>query len=93
MENSIVKEITELKTELKFISKTLAKVEKVLEIQWVLLEKQATANKRILLLEQNYEKEKEKVGIRLNLEKWQIRVITLASIIASILWFIINKLV
>jgi len=92
METKLIQEISELKWEMKYISKTLSKVEKVLENQNVMLEKQNVANKRILDLENN---EKEtKLRVR-KLEDWQIKAITYASIFATIgstiIWIAIKK--
>lgn len=85
----IIKELSELKTEIKYVNKTLGKVEKVLENQAVLLEKQSVANKRILDLEREDEKLNDRVR---KLEDWQIRVIAIASVIATWAWFILNKI-
>ena len=86
-------EIVELKTEMKYISKTLTKVEKVLENQNMLLERQNVANKRILDLENNEKSLSERIR---KLEDWQIKVIAIASVIATIgstiIGFIISKL-
>jgi len=92
MEQNLIKEITELKTEMKFISKTLSKVEKVLENQNVMLEKQNVANKRILDLENN----EKTINSRIRkLEDWQTKAITYATIFATIgstiVWIIIKK--
>lgn len=85
----IIKELSELKTEIKYVNKTLGKVEKVLENQAVLLEKQSVANKRILDLEREDERLNDRVR---KLEDWQIRVIAIASVIATWVWFILNKI-
>jgi len=89
METEIIKELSELKTEMKYIWKTLVKVEKVLENQLVFEEKQNVANKRILSLEST----NDKIYVRLRkLEDWKIQSITLATLIATIFGFILNKL-
>jgi hypothetical protein len=76
-----IKEIAELKTEMKYISKTLSKVEKVLENQNVMLEKQNVANKRILKLEDNIKEHSGRIRI---LEDWKLKAITYTTIIATI---------
>lgn len=99
MEQEIIKEMSELKTEMKYINKTLWKVEKVLENQAVLLEKQSVANNRILDLERADEKINDKIKniddkidkrVR-KLEDWQIKIITLSGIVATCIWFVLNK--
>jgi len=90
---NLIKEIAELKTEMKYISKTLSKVEKVLENQNVMFEKQNVANKRILDLENN----EKALSLRIRkLEDWQIKIITITSVIATvgstIAGFILNKI-
>lgn len=89
MDNEIIKNISELKWEMKYVSNTLTKVEKAIENQAVLLEKQNVANQRILNLEKTQKENREMIT---NLEKWQIKVVTVASIIAWIVWFILNKI-
>lgn len=91
----LIKEISEMKWEMKYISKTLSKVEKVLENQAVLLEKQSVANKRILDLEAEDKEVKRRIKV---LEDWKNKIVdqwtllvTIASWIATVLWFIINK--
>ena len=89
MDNEIIKNISELKWEMKYVSNTLTKVEKAIENQAVLLEKQNVANQRILNLEKTQKENREMIT---NLEKWQIKVVTVASVIAWIVWFILNKI-
>lgn len=85
----IIKELTEVKTEIKYLNMTLLKFEKVLENQAVLMEKQSVSNNRILDLE-NSDKAFE---IRISaIEKWQTKVITLWTFISAWIAFIINKI-
>ena len=84
----IIKELSEVKTEIKYLNKTLEKVEKVLENQGNILERQSVANKRIFDLEE-WDKALE-LRVR-KLEDWQIKIITLASIIWTIWAFLLNK--
>lgn len=84
----IIKELSEVKTEIKYLNKTLEKVEKVLENQGTILERQSVANKRIFDLEE-WDKALE-LRVR-KLEDWQIKIITLASIIWTIWAFLLNK--
>jgi len=99
----LIKEFSEMKWELKYISKTLSKVEKVLENQWVMLEKQNVANKRIFDLEQeniaikkDHRTDHKWMDSRVrNLENWQIKAVSYATIFATIgstiVWIIIKK--
>jgi len=85
----IIKEISELKTEIKYISKSMCKMEKVIETMAVLIEKQSVANNRILDLEKN----DEKIEVRIRkLEDWQIKIITISVFFWTIWAFILNKL-
>lgn len=95
----VIKEISELKVEMRFISQTMSKMEKVLENQAVLLEKQSVANNRIGDLEKRDEKLEEKINtleekhdarIR-KIEDWKITVIAVATLISTIFWFLLNK--
>lgn len=85
----IIKEISELKTEIKYMAQTMWKIEKVLETQAVLLEKISVANNRIRDLENKYEK--LEVRIR-HLEYWQIRIIAISWAVWGIWAFIFNKI-
>jgi len=82
MEIEVIKEqLIELRTEMRYISKTLLKVEKVLENQSLLLEKQNVANKRIKDLEDNEKVLQQRIR---KIEDWQIKAITIASILATV---------
>lgn len=85
----IIKEISELKTEIKYMAQTMWKIEKVLETQAVLLEKISVANNRI----RDLEGKDEKLEVRIrHLEDWQIRIIAISWVIWSIWAFIFNKI-
>ncbi len=85
----IIKEISELKTEIKYMAQTMWKIEKVLETQAVLLEKISVANNRI----KDLENKDEKLEVRIrHLEDWQIRIIAISWVIWSIWAFIFNKI-
>lgn len=85
----IIKEISELKTEIKYMAQTMWKIEKVLETQAVLLEKISVANNRI----KDLESKDEKLEVRIrHLEDWQIRIIAISWVIWSIWAFIFNKI-
>ena len=100
MESEVIKAITELKVEVWYIWKTLAKVEKVLENQWVFEEKLNVANKRIEKIEVKIEKNQDNEKIKdvlfndkiRKLEDWKIKLITLAWWVASVVWFLASKL-
>lgn len=95
--NNIAVELWELRTEIKYLSRTLEKMEKVFENMQVLMEKQNVANKRILDLEKEDEKHLsviKELDTRIRkLENWKVQSITLASIIATIFGFILNKII
>ena len=85
----IIKEISELKTEIKYMAQTMWKIEKVLETQAILLEKISVANNRI----RDLENKDEKLEVRIrHLEDWQIRIIAISWVIWSIWAFIFNKI-
>lgn len=96
----IIKEISELKTEVRYMAQTMNKIERVLENQAVLLEKISVANNRI----SDLEKKDEKIDIDIKslenkfeprirkLEDWQIKILTIASIVWTIWAFILNKI-
>ncbi len=85
----IIKEISELKTEIKYMAQTMGKIEKVLETQAVLLEKISVANNRI----RDLENKDEKLEVRIrHLEDWQIRIIAISWFIGTIGAFIFNKI-
>lgn len=85
----IIKEISELKTEIKYMAQTMWKIEKVLETQAVLLEKISVANNRI----RDLEGKDEKLEVRIrHLEDWQVRIIAISWIIGTIGAFIFNKI-
>lgn len=85
----IIKEISELKTEVRYMAQTMNKMEKVLENQAVLLEKISVANNRIKDLEIKDEKFEDRVR---KLEDWQVKLLTLASVIWTFWAFILNKI-
>lgn len=85
----IIKEISELKTEVRYMAQTMNKMEKVLENQAVLLEKISVANNRIKDLEIKDEKFEDRVR---KLEDWQVKLLTLASVIWTFGAFILNKI-
>lgn len=85
----IIKEISELKTEVRYMAQTMNKIEKVLENQAVLLEKISVANNRIKDLEIKDEKFEDRIR---KLEDWQVKLLTLASVIWTFWAFILNKL-
>jgi len=89
METTLIKELTEVKTEIKYMSHTLWKVEKVLENQAVLLEKQSVANNRIKDLEESDKNFETRIR---KLEDWQVKIIAVATILWSIGAFILNKI-
>lgn len=98
-ETKVVEALIELKTEVKYIWKTLGKVEKVLENQAVFEEKQNVANKRIAKLEDYHDKQEEKTTEKITkvetrmrkIEDWQIKAVTIATLLATGIWFILNK--
>ena len=86
-------EYLEIKVELKYMSKTLAKVEKVLEeFSWIIITQNA-ANKRMLELERT---QKELLSKIRKLEDWQLKIITITTIIATIgstiIWLVLKNL-
>lgn len=85
----IIKELTEVKTEIKYLNMTLSKFEKVLENQAVIFEKQSVANNRILDLENNDKAFENRMAA---VEKWQTKVVTLWTFISAWIAFIINKI-
>jgi len=80
-ETKLIQGITKLETEVKYMRETLSKVEKVLENQGVLLEKQNVANKRILNLEKANDNQNNKIR---KLEDWQLKIITITTIVATV---------
>ncbi len=88
MENKVIEDISYMKSEIKNISSTLLKMEKVFEWFSWLIEKQNIANHRIFNLEENEKILRNRVR---KLEDWQIKIITIATVIATIFWFILNK--
>ncbi len=88
MQDKIIHDISEMKWEMKYISKTLTKMERVFEWFSVLIEKQNVANKRILNLEEKEEVYRKRIR---KLEDWQIKIVTIATVTATIFWFILNK--
>lgn len=88
--DQIIKELTEVKTEMKYFNRTLEKVEKVLENQWTMFERQSVANKRIFDLEETDKSIETRVR---KLEDWQIKIIAVSSVIWAMWAFILNKFV
>lgn len=88
--DQIIKELTEVKTEIKYLNKTLEKVEKILEQQWTILERQSVANKRIFDLEEADKSIETRVR---KLEDWQIKIIAVSSVIWWFWAFILNKFI
>ena len=88
--NKIAQELWELRVELKFMSKTLDKMEKVFEWVSALMSKQEIFSKRIMALEDKWDEIDDKIRI---LEDWKMKSIFLASIIATVIWFLVNKFI
>jgi vacuolar-type H+-ATPase subunit I/STV1 len=89
-DTQIIKEIAEMRWEMKSLVSAISKIESILEKQAWLIERQNTANKRILKLEDTQKEHREKI---VNLEKWQIKVVTTASIVGGILWSIFTFII
>lgn len=92
-DNEAIKELSEMRVEIKYMSRTLSKIEKVFEEFSWLMEKQNVANKRILELEKWAKICRDKVRI---LEDWRLKMITITTIIATvwstIIWLILKNL-
>ena len=92
METKSIEDIADIKAEIKFMSKTLVKLEKVLEDFSAINEKQNVANKRLLKLENHNEIQSWKIR---KLEDWQLKMITISALIATIgstiIWLVLKK--
>ena len=88
-DSKLIADIAELKTDIKYISLTLWKMELVFEQNTQLQTDQKNMYKLIGKCEDARLKLEERMS---NVEKWKVQVITLASIIATAIWFLLNKL-
>lgn len=99
MSESFIKDIAELKTDIKYISKTLAKVELVLEKQLATEERIAVANKRILKNEEKIEEIDNKFALSIkshdekfnSIENFKAKILWGSVVISTIFAFFINK--
>ena len=88
-EEKVIQKLSEFWVEIKYMSRAIVKIEKVFEQFSWLLEKQNLANKRILNLEEDKENCRERVR---KVEDMQLKMITIATVVATVIWFILNKI-
>ena len=91
----IIQNVSEMRVEVKYMARTLVKMEKVFEEFSGLMEKQSTANKRILNLETDIKNLRLEIKILewkiRKIEDWQLKIVTIATVFATAVWFLLNK--
>jgi len=78
-----------LKTDIKYISVTLNKMEQVFEQNTRLQSDQKNTYRRLEKIEVCVSNLETRIT---NVEKWKMQVVAIASAVATLVWFVLNKL-